>query len=98
MNLNEVLKMIRVCHGVSGKKFSEMVGVTYCYVNGTENRNLNPGLKIVEAYSRVFNIPVSVIYIIYERSKENPNIVSYRDKMCIVLDTIREYEKDKQGE
>lgn len=93
MNMNEVLKMIRTCHGISAKKFSEMIGVSYCYVNTTENRNLNPSMKMLEAYSRVFNIPVSVMYIIYERCLVNDDIESYRDKMCVVLDTIREYEQ-----
>lgn len=98
MNMNEILKMIRICHGISSKKFSEMIDVSYCYVNSTENRNLTPSMKMLEAYSRVFKIPVSVMYIIYERCIGNADIKSYRDKMCVVLDTIREYERGKQKE
>lgn len=64
--LGEALRLIRVYHDLKQKQVAEKVGISTSYLSEIEKGHKTPSIKLVEAYSRVFDIPASSIMFFSE--------------------------------
>ncbi len=64
--LHEALKAVRKFHHFGVGETANEIGVSISYLSELENGKKRIHSDILEAYSRVFNIPVSAIYLIAE--------------------------------
>ena len=70
--LNEALKAVRKFHRVSVQDAAAEMGVSASYVSEIENGKKRIHQDMLEAYSRMFNLPVSSFYLISESSEKHP--------------------------
>lgn len=64
--LGEALRLIRVYHDLKQKQVAEMVGISTSYLSEIEKGRKTPTIELIEAYSRVFDIPASSIMFFAE--------------------------------
>ena len=70
--LNEALKAVRKFHRVSVQDAAARMGVSASYISEIENGKKRINQDILEAYSRLFELPISSFYLISESSNPHP--------------------------
>ncbi len=64
--LHKALRSIRKFHGMSINDLSKEIGVSPSYISEIENNKKRIHTDILDAYSRVFVMPISSFYLISE--------------------------------
>ncbi|MCA8909394.1 MAG: helix-turn-helix transcriptional regulator [Rhodospirillaceae bacterium] len=64
--LSEVLRYIRIFHGLSQIEMAQRLGISNSYLSELENNKKTPSLEIVKIYSDEFNIQPSTILFFSE--------------------------------
>ena len=95
--IHNALKSVRKFHGMSLRKTAKKIGVSVSYLSELENGKhpINQDLirnKLPELYSKLFDVPVSSLYLIAEaESKQSKSaIAKARRKVTEILEWIAE--------
>ncbi|MCY4005443.1 MAG: helix-turn-helix transcriptional regulator [Rhodobacteraceae bacterium] len=64
--LYKALKSVRKFHRMSVNEFAQEIGVSPSYISEIENNKKRIHNDILDAYSRVFDMPISSFYLIAE--------------------------------
>jgi len=68
--LNDALKSVRKFHNVSVQDAAREMGVSASYISEIEHGKKRIHQDILEAYSRLFNLPISAFFLIDEKPNE----------------------------
>ena len=71
--LHNALKSVRKFHKMSVVDTAHKIGVSPSYISELENDKKRIHDDILQAYSRLFNMPVSSLYLIAEAEDEQTN-------------------------
>ena len=63
---NEALKLVRQFHRLNLTETANRLGISKSYLSLIENGHKQPTLELVEAYAKVFNMPVSQLMLFAE--------------------------------
>lgn len=95
------LKKIRLIYGFKAKDLSEILDITPSYLSEIENNKKNPSLDLLKKYSEVFNMKLSTLLLLTEKTSElekkgSPNfniqkmLVRWIDKMSEGVEDVEE--------
>lgn len=69
--INEALRLFRVFHDMKLYEMAERLEISSSYLSEIEKGKKEPSLKLLEKYSKIFNIPVSTILSFSEELNRN---------------------------
>ncbi len=65
-NINELLRIMRVCEDWTLKEMSDKIDLSVSYLSEIENGKKEPTLQKLEDYSDIFKIDLSDIFVLIE--------------------------------
>ncbi len=98
MQLNRILKCLRIFNHYSQTKLSDEIGLSKSYISEIENEKKKPTLEIIEKYAKIFKIPASTIMLFAEVEMNNTLILKVRKfltkKALIFFEWLIEYHEE----
>ena len=67
----EALRLLRVYHDMTQTALADRLGVSKGHLSGIESGKKNPTLQLLQKYAEVFDLPVSSLLLLMERSSES---------------------------
>ena len=93
--INRALNTIRVFHEINQKELAEKLKISRSYISEIESGKKKPSLDLIQQYSKVFDVPVSNIFLLSEflEKGKNLDIQIVSPKIALMLKLIHEKEK-----
>jgi transcriptional regulator with XRE-family HTH domain len=79
MKAGSIIRLLRTADGISQTALAMELGIARTYLSQVENGKVEPGLPLLRAISRRFEIPISLLVI--EDTDENPDIIRELQKL-----------------
>jgi transcriptional regulator with XRE-family HTH domain len=100
--LNRALKLLRTYHQLKQVELAGELGISNSYLSEIESGLKMPGVDLLDAYSRVFKMPVSSILLFSDSMANKPTPgkrlrIAASDKILRLLEWLDESDAIKQG-
>ena len=100
--LHRALKLLRTYHQLKQVELAGELGISNSYLSEIETGLKAPGIDLLEAYGRVFKMPISSILLFSESMKDKPTPgkrlrVAAADKIVRLLEWLEESDAIKQA-
>jgi len=99
--LNEALRLIRVFHDMPQTDAAAKLGIAKSYLSEIESGKKVPTLRVLDSYSKLFNIPLSSILLFSEHMHDGVRgervRVSISKKVLKLLDFIAAHAESNNG-
>lgn len=92
--INKILKITRIINDMSIKSVSENSGFSYSYISEIERGKKSPTISTLKSIAKVYNIPVSKLFLFEEITEEKQ--LNYQQISKMILDYYL-YEKNNKN-